>query len=453
MATGLHVWSQVAANNATADTSIGWAEGQAPSSINDSARALMARVADFYKDLGGLTTAGSSTAFTVTSNRAFASAAVMAGSIIVIIPHATSGATPTLAVDGLTARQIRSATGTNIATGALIAGTPYAVLYVHASTEFILLGYTETFQNAAVKGTLTVTGATTHTGAVTLAAAIDGANGTVNLPQYTFTNDLDCGMYRIGANNIGLAVNGAKVLDVATTGLGVTGTIIGSSSMTISGAINGVTAPTVQTLLSGTAATFTPTAGAVRWRIRQMGAGAGGGAQITNAGATGGTTSFQVNSTGTAWTCIGGTGGAVGSGSGGLGGAGGTGGTDGSTGTKIARFAGSKGGTGPGGTSSGNITGGPGGNGPFGGAGQSAANNAGSPTAAIANTGSGGAGIGANSGVASGGGGTGEYVEYWVVGMTTATYTVGAAGAGGAAGTLAGGAGAAGIIIIEEFYS
>jgi hypothetical protein len=50
-------------------------------------------------------------------------------------------------------------------------------------------------------------------------------DGTVSLPGYAFTADTDSGIYRIGANNIGVGVNGAKVLDIATTGLGVTGLI------------------------------------------------------------------------------------------------------------------------------------------------------------------------------------------------------------------------------------
>ena len=44
MPTGLHLWSRTAASNATADSSINWAEGQSPSSVNDSARAMMARI-------------------------------------------------------------------------------------------------------------------------------------------------------------------------------------------------------------------------------------------------------------------------------------------------------------------------------------------------------------------------------------------------------------------------
>ena len=67
----LYKWSTTAANNATADATINWAEGQAPSSVNDSARAEMAAVAKFRDDIAGaITTGGTSTAYTVTSNQA-----------------------------------------------------------------------------------------------------------------------------------------------------------------------------------------------------------------------------------------------------------------------------------------------------------------------------------------------------------------------------------------------
>jgi hypothetical protein len=138
--TGLHLWSRTAASNATADSSVNWAEGQSPSSVNDSARAMMARIAEWRDDLGGLTTGGSATAYSVSTNRGFASAAAMDKAIVTIIPHVTSGAAATLAVDGLAARQLRTATGVNVPAGALVAGTPYAVIYLNATTEFILLG-------------------------------------------------------------------------------------------------------------------------------------------------------------------------------------------------------------------------------------------------------------------------------------------------------------------------
>jgi hypothetical protein len=58
------------------------------------------------------------------------------------------------------------------------------------------------------------------------------ANGTVAAPALYFSSDTDTGIYRIGANNIGVAANGAKVLDVGTAGLGVTGTGTFSAGVT-----------------------------------------------------------------------------------------------------------------------------------------------------------------------------------------------------------------------------
>lgn len=68
----------------------------------------------------------------------------------------------------------------------------------------------------------------------TFSSQIWGANGTVSLPALAFASDTDTGLYRIGANNIGVAANGAKVLDITTTGLSVTGTLSSTSSFSAS---------------------------------------------------------------------------------------------------------------------------------------------------------------------------------------------------------------------------
>jgi len=107
---------------------------------------MMARIAEFRDDISGaLTTGGTSTAFTLTSNRVFGSLAVMDKAMICFIPHTTSGASPTLNVDGLGAKQIRAATGQNVDAGALVAGTPYQVIYLNSSTEFILINSSSHF--------------------------------------------------------------------------------------------------------------------------------------------------------------------------------------------------------------------------------------------------------------------------------------------------------------------
>ncbi len=59
------------------------------------------------------------------------------------------------------------------------------------------------------------------------------ADGTVGAPGISFGADTDSGIYRIGANEIGVAVNGAKVLDIATTGLGVTGVLSVTGNTTL----------------------------------------------------------------------------------------------------------------------------------------------------------------------------------------------------------------------------
>jgi hypothetical protein len=65
-------------------------------------------------------------------------------------------------------------------------------------------------------------------GQSTMTGPVKAANGTVSAPSITFGSDTDSGLYRIGANNIGLALNGAKVLDISTAGLAVTGTLGGA---------------------------------------------------------------------------------------------------------------------------------------------------------------------------------------------------------------------------------
>src|SRR5713226_6799005 len=123
-------WSQTASADATADSTINWAEGQAPSSVNDSARAMMAATAKYRDDIAGaIVTGGTSTAYTVSSYQVFDSLAHMDGAMIAFTPHATNGATVTLNVDSLGAKPLRSAQGVELPAGTLIQTAPYVALY------------------------------------------------------------------------------------------------------------------------------------------------------------------------------------------------------------------------------------------------------------------------------------------------------------------------------------
>lgn len=91
------------------------------------------------------------------------------------------------------------------------------------------------------------------TGTFTPSGAIRAADGTVSLPGIAFSSDTDSGIYRIGANNVGIAVNGAKVLDVATTGLSVTGALAATGAVSgASAAITGAVTAASEVLGSAT---------------------------------------------------------------------------------------------------------------------------------------------------------------------------------------------------------
>ncbi len=81
---------------------------------------------------------------------------------------------------------------------------------------------------------------------ITMAAATDAAivittgvatfaDGLAGTPGISFTSDPDTGFYRIGANNIGLSLNGAKVIDFVASQL----TMLGDIAMNLGG-INGI---------------------------------------------------------------------------------------------------------------------------------------------------------------------------------------------------------------------
>jgi hypothetical protein len=136
----LFKWSQTAATNDDVDATVNWQEGQSPGSVNNSARAMMAAIAKFRDDLGGnLVTAGSSTVYTLTTNQVFT--ALTDGIAVTARMDETSGAAPTLNVDGLGAKSIASIYGTAIPTGYLLGGGVYTFVYDSTDDKWIVHGY------------------------------------------------------------------------------------------------------------------------------------------------------------------------------------------------------------------------------------------------------------------------------------------------------------------------
>jgi hypothetical protein len=191
----VYTWSTTAANNATADSTINWAEGMAPSAVNDSARAQMAAEKRFFNDALSMahTAGGTSTAYTLATDSGFDTLAHLDKQVLTFVPNVTSGASPTLNVDGLGGKPINGpASRTAIPTGALVAGVPCSVCYDNANSQFVLLGYRDTILNASVTGTLSVTGNSTLSGtlAVTGTSTFTGAtahNGGMSATAGSFT--------------------------------------------------------------------------------------------------------------------------------------------------------------------------------------------------------------------------------------------------------------------------
>jgi hypothetical protein len=104
-------------------------------------RGMMASTAKYRDDIAGsLTTGGTSTAYTLTSNQVFASLSAMSGHVVVFKVHATNGASPTLNVDSLGAKAIHSVGGTVVPTGALVENGIYSATYDNSNSRWVLHG-------------------------------------------------------------------------------------------------------------------------------------------------------------------------------------------------------------------------------------------------------------------------------------------------------------------------
>jgi hypothetical protein len=156
--TGFVSWSQTAASNSTADATVNWAEGQAPSSVNDSARAMMAAMAKWRDDNNGsLVTTGTSTAYTVSTNQSIDT--LSSGLTLRVKLHATNGASPTLEVNVLGAKPIHILAGTAVATGYISANAICTFIYngtawvmIDAAWQFFQAGTVMLFRQTAAPG-------------------------------------------------------------------------------------------------------------------------------------------------------------------------------------------------------------------------------------------------------------------------------------------------------------
>lgn len=131
--TGIYDWSATAASNASADSEINWAEGQARNTVNDSARAMMRRVRQFLDDTqGALVTAGTPNSYTLTTNSQITS--YRAGIGFVVRIHANNTGPATLNIDGRGAKGWKNENGTDFQAGDLVAES-FLTAYYHSATD------------------------------------------------------------------------------------------------------------------------------------------------------------------------------------------------------------------------------------------------------------------------------------------------------------------------------
>lgn len=135
----IYAWSKTAADNATADATVNFAENQAPSTVNNSSRALMARIAELIDDLAPtVTSTGSANAYAVAS--AAAGATLRDGETITFIPNHTNTTACTLNVDARGAKPWRPKAGTSFVADNILSGVPVTAYYSLSGDEWLSPG-------------------------------------------------------------------------------------------------------------------------------------------------------------------------------------------------------------------------------------------------------------------------------------------------------------------------
>src|SRR5262245_5564480 len=153
------LWSTTAASNDVADPGINWAEGQAPGSVNGSARAMMAALARLLADLNGTrSTAGASPNYTIASG-SLDHTTLSNGIIVCFRASFTNTAPSTLNLNALGAKPINvfsTAGESSLAAGQIQSGGHYVVQYNSSAASgggaWILLN--PAFDSAEPTGTL-----------------------------------------------------------------------------------------------------------------------------------------------------------------------------------------------------------------------------------------------------------------------------------------------------------
>lgn len=169
-------WSTIADDNGNSDPTINFAEGQMPSSVNNSARAMMAALAAYFSDAGGeLISAGTSNAYTLTTSMGVT--ALGAPLTLMFEADRNNTGAATLAVDGLTAKPMVNQAGSALSSGDIVDGGVYFAVYNVTADKFVLMNVSAAvaaYLSQAAEVTVASAATTNILGAASSFVAISG---------------------------------------------------------------------------------------------------------------------------------------------------------------------------------------------------------------------------------------------------------------------------------------
>jgi hypothetical protein len=222
----IYDWSTTASDNGNSDATVNYAEGQTPASLNNSARAAMARVAAWLKSLGAaITHGGSSNAYTLTLPTGHQITAYATGMRFLWKPNGNSSGSVTLNVDGVGAKKVFLPSGSQAGSGHITSGTLLDVVYDatldSSAGGFQIVGSSSALTAQPLDATLTALAALSwssgnalvqftaaDTVSLTLApsvTSVTASNGSAaTTPAATFTNTAD------NANVMALRIEGDR---------------------------------------------------------------------------------------------------------------------------------------------------------------------------------------------------------------------------------------------------
>lgn len=275
------LWDKTPGSNTNSDAGINWAEGMSPPAINDSARGMMAAIANWRDDLGAITTTGTANSYSLTTNSGFT--ALATGLLVIAKINASSTGASTLNVDGLGAKAIRKFTSSGeaaIGSGDLQSGAAYMFRYDTAlnsaagawlcldpssSTGTTSLGgngrlYGSNATSSNLTDILVGTGLTI-TGS-TLSCTVSGGTGTVT------SVTAGAGMTQTGTSTVNPTLNviAGTGITVAADSVSVTNPIFAYGSVASGGTLNaGVNCSTTKTATGRYTVTLTSAASSANY--------------------------------------------------------------------------------------------------------------------------------------------------------------------------------------------